>query len=687
MIPAPCRAAAAALFALLLAALAGAQPTALVDVRVIDVVSGEVQPGRMVIIDEGRIVDIVDAALADIPAGATVIEGDGRWVIPGLFDAHTHFTASPTTFAPMLLAHGVTAVRDLGAPTGAALAMRARAADPANTMPRMFVTGAIIDGDPPIWPFSEPVTNPEEGRAAVDKLADAGVDMIKVYSGLPYDAYRAIVAQAHARGLMATGHIPESATVADAIAAGQDCNEHLQRMPTLFQDLLPAAEGDRRGVGRFSEYGLWPRMEELSDDVLRDALIPLVESGMTQCPTLAVYDGISQAVDPEKAARDPRMAYVPEGLRGFWSMPGYANVGRLFGASLPQMIRLIGLMHDAGVPLMVGTDVANPYVYAGFAVHEEMAMFQQAGVAPIDILRAATTVPAAFCGADDEIGRLAPGYAASMVVLAANPLDDIANTQQIDMVIDRGRVYDRAALDELLDAARQAAGNPLADAGDGADDALEATGDVVYRGVYRSAFNDMPAGHEDFLITRTDNGHLHVVARNIPTGGFQDPFHLVVETNGDRELVAAVYDPLTDDGQETARFVVEGDQLRGRTDSDAAAVEIDSNAMIVYPSYAADFLVLPMITDIAAERTMIAFGVQGWTPVTMPWRIVRADADPPVTTPAGVEGVYVYEGVMQTPSGPMNQRIWSTADGLPVRSEIDLPWGTFVVELAELARE
>ena len=143
-------------------------------------------------------------------------------LIPGLFDAHVHISASPETFGPMLLANGVTCVRDTGAPTEMIVAMREQASGPDSMLPQIICTGAIIDGDPPVWPFSQPCDEPEEARAAVRKLAEAGVDQIKVYSLLDKAVYEAAVSEAHTLGLKVTGHVPLKVTLEEAMAEGHE---------------------------------------------------------------------------------------------------------------------------------------------------------------------------------------------------------------------------------------------------------------------------------------------------------------------------------------------------------------------------------------------------------------------------------------------------------------------------------
>ena len=228
---------------------------------------------------------------------------------------------------------------------------------------------------------------------------------------------------------------------------GQDCCEHLTGFERAVGELAGWEPPD---TGPWAWFSAWTEYDKIPPDDLRVLFERLKVSGMVQCPTLVVMKSIGRAAEPDEVKQDPKMAYVPTSLRAFWSSPQYEAMGDRARETLPFMQSMVGDLHRAGITLLVGTDLANPYVFAGFAVHEEMAMFRQAGISNLDVLRAATIVPAEFCGVSDDLGTVAEGKIASMVLVDGNPLDDIANAARVRGVFLRGRHFDRDALDALL---------------------------------------------------------------------------------------------------------------------------------------------------------------------------------------------------------------------------------------------
>jgi hypothetical protein len=289
---------------------------------IVDVEHGVLVRGKDIIVRGGVIEGVEPAGVVKAGEGDAEIAVAGLFALPGLFDAHVHLTASPETYPKLLVAHGVTAARDMGGPTELVLGLQESFAKAEQVGPDLFVTGAIIDGDPPVWPFSEPVDTPEEGRAAVRKLKEAGVDMIKVYSRLNKDVYEAVVDEAHKVGLKATGHIPESVTLAEAIAAGQDCNEHLMRVDVAIAALAGHQEERDRPLTRLMSG--WAHFDEVPAEKLEGVARSIGAAGMVQCPTLIVTAGIGRA-DQDETLKDPQMAYVPSHMSAFWTGPGYRN--------------------------------------------------------------------------------------------------------------------------------------------------------------------------------------------------------------------------------------------------------------------------------------------------------------------------------------------------------------------------
>jgi hypothetical protein len=303
------------------------QQFAITNVTVIDPEKGTATAGRVILLDGSRITGVAEQATVRRDGRMERIDGTGLFAFPGLIDSHVHL-GDPATFGPLSIAHGVTAVRNMGGDTETVLALRDRFNKGETVGPRMIATGAIIDGAQPVWPFSEACATPEEGRAAVRKLKAAGVDQIKVYSKLEPEVYRAVVAEAKVVGLMAVGHVPASVTIEDAIAAGQATNEHLMRAEEFSAAALPAdaPKPTRSGAagGIFSSFGYWALYPQTDKAKRREALSRLAQPGMVQCPTLVVQQGIARAGDGS-GERDERMASVSPAFSAFWKGDSYAS--------------------------------------------------------------------------------------------------------------------------------------------------------------------------------------------------------------------------------------------------------------------------------------------------------------------------------------------------------------------------
>jgi imidazolonepropionase-like amidohydrolase len=387
---------------------------AVTHVTVIDVESGRARPDMTIVAEGPRIAAVSPAARAKVPRGAQVLDGRGKFLIPGLWDMHVHlFTALPPTsddpsgrtyFAPALLAHGVTGVRSMFDDLGAIRKLR-------EAVPGFEVVspGPILDGDPPYFPGFIACKTPEIARAAVQRVKSDGGDFVKVYSLLSREAFYAIVDESRRVGLRFAGHLPNSVTPAEASDAGQMSMEHLMGVPN-----------DPALFARFVRNGTW------------------------QTPTLVALRAPAFAGDPA-FEDDPRVSTVPEPVRQYWTMQlaemkhwGKDAADRR--ARFDAQLQTVGAMQRAGVKILAGSDTPNPYVFPGISLHEELALLVKAGLTPAEALRAATILPAEFLGRLESSGSIAPGKNADMVLLSADPLADITNTRRISAVVLKGRL-------------------------------------------------------------------------------------------------------------------------------------------------------------------------------------------------------------------------------------------------------
>jgi imidazolonepropionase-like amidohydrolase len=427
---------------------------AITDVTIIDVENGIAVPGRTVIVVGDRIDKIGVQGKVQIPRQAVKVEGQGLYLIPGLVDAHVHYVDAPV-FGRLMIANGVLLVRDMGNPNDYILPLRDELNKGEILGPEMIATGAILDGFPPLIPsISLGIKTPDEGRAAVRQQAEAGVDMIKVYSRLDRDVFLAIIDEADKYGLKVVGHIPESIYLEDAVAAGLQSSEHFMGFEKVIANLL-GEPVKLIFVGSASEAGYFQRLDEVNPSDLQGVYQRIEASGMTICPTVITFKILTN-IDLFKSGTFPQNQFISKSVLDLWRSL-WAPQTNLPDFIWQNWVKMVAGLNNTGVPLMVGTDLMVPGIIPGYSVHEEMVIWQDAGIPAVDILRSATIVPAKFMGLGERLGSISEGKTASMVLVRADPLEDISNAQQIESVFLRGQYFSRADLDRLLNEAQDLA--------------------------------------------------------------------------------------------------------------------------------------------------------------------------------------------------------------------------------------
>jgi imidazolonepropionase-like amidohydrolase len=443
-------------------------------VTVINPGTSSVQTDSTVVITGEHITAVFGAASGgghfQPPKNARVFDGTGRYLIPGLWDMHVHsafgdwFPGGREIILPLFVANGVTGVRDMGGDVPVLFAWRKQIAAGEIVGPRMVISGPMLDALLPDgklrFPSSVAVSTPESAVAAVDSLKVQGVDFIKVQSVISHDAYLAAAAEAHKQGLPIVGHVPDKVRIVEAIAAGQKSIEHLMGS---FEGCSTEEEKFISGAGDLK------LLLATYDQKKCDALIGLLAKSQTwQVPTLAWQRG-GTFLDQRDLQHQPLDKYVPAYWREVtWRrfteemMPGLLHDPlALRQEYFARNLQMVGAQHRAGVPFLAGTDAApGVYIMPGFSLHDELANFVEAGFTPMESLQTATSNPAKFLGTESTSGSIEPGKIADLVLLRANPLDDIHNTQKIDAVIANGRLFDRAALDGLLTQVEASAKHP-----------------------------------------------------------------------------------------------------------------------------------------------------------------------------------------------------------------------------------
>lgn len=440
-------------------ALAGARrpsdpdPGAIVfeGVTVVDVETGGALPDRTVLVLGGAIAAIGPAASIDVPADVTRIDGHGRWLIPGLWDMHVHLTDATERALPALVAWGVTGVRDAGGDLDLLDRWKAEIAAGDRVGPRIVRAGPYVDGYKPAAPYRLTVDDADDARAAVAYVQARGADFVKIHNGVPREAFFALAGEANERGIPFAGHVPLVVTPSEAARAGQASLEHavtffegtfaasLPRDPKAMMDGLEAflASGADTLAARLRAEGTYVT-PTLVPSVLRGRRVELADHPLPCLETVA----------PSLKEQWDRFFPVTERDRA----PG---VEALRAAFAERLVAFTGILRAGGVPILAGTDLAARDVCPGVALHDELALLVDAGLEPIDALRSATIVPARFLGAADSLGSIAVGKRAELVLLEADPRVDVANTSRIVAVIADGRLYDRAALDAMLEEVRK----------------------------------------------------------------------------------------------------------------------------------------------------------------------------------------------------------------------------------------
>jgi imidazolonepropionase-like amidohydrolase len=444
------------------------QPKAVVfkHVTVIDLTGGSARPDSVVVIAGDRIAEVGKTGQVAIPADAPVVDGTGKFLIPGLWDMHVHIAGQ--SYLPLFLANGVTGVRDMHSfYPEATLQLRKDVRDGKLLGPRIVAAGALIDGEKPFWPGSLTATNAEEGRQAVQSLKKRGADFIKVYTKLPRAAYLAIADEAKKVGLPFAGHVPEAVSAAEASDAGQKSFEHLYGIflaCSTDEENLRKEEVD--AMAKLDNTAIRPLMGRIqikaldtySEEKAKALFARLVKNGTWQDPTLTVLRAFA-SMDDEQFTKDPRVKYMPAYIRSGWKPflpPGaIPSVKRIYR----QTTTTATAMHRAGVPFLAGTDVTNPYCFPGFSLHDELALLvDECKFTPLEALACATCNPAKFLGMEKDLGTVEKGKLADLVLLDANPLDDIKNTQKIAAVVAAGKLIRKAELQKMLDDVEAAAG-------------------------------------------------------------------------------------------------------------------------------------------------------------------------------------------------------------------------------------
>jgi hypothetical protein len=418
---------------------------------VFDAAAGQMLPGRTVVI-AGETIQAIGTPdrPAEIPAGSRTIDCTGRYLIPGLIDAHVHLVhladrtrVTGDEYLPLFLAAGVTSVRSTGDAVVAAAGVAHFSRNHPERAPRVFLASPLIDGAKPYhrdvgWPLVDIAEVP----GFIDDMAAWKVTTLKIYVGTPRTIGRSVIELGHQRGMIVTGHLGLY-SAQDAVEDGIDCLEHIW---SVFNYSIPAevtsqpnhrADLDLRN----------PRCQSL--------VAAIAKRHVAVDPTLVVFRNMIYLHDLPVVREHPDLARVPARMRAYWD--AYRDRSNLKPETqavrqreIDRYLELTGILHRAGVPLLAGTDAPEPYVTPGYALHQELELLVAAGLSPAAALQAATINNARILNQGEALGRIEPGLLADLVILRANPLDDIRHTREIESVVRGGRVVAPDAILETV---------------------------------------------------------------------------------------------------------------------------------------------------------------------------------------------------------------------------------------------
>ena len=447
------------------------------NISVIDPELGLLE-NQTVVINAGKIHKVVPTVELPLAPDNQIIDGTGKFIIPGLWDTHVHFAfvedLAPSMF-DMFIAYGVTSVRDIGGEYGFVSNMKQMALANPTDVPRVMIAGPLLDGMPNVYdgssvgrpPISAGHGSVEDIIKTVNQLDSMGVDLLKAYEMLTPEQFEAITRLGKEKGLKVTGHIPLSMDVISASNAGLNSIEHLKNIEMscasnaeellkMRREMLASGKDQLGGILRTSIHqAIIPlALDNYDEPTAKEVIRVLAENETWQVPTLAINIGSTRRFYASEEWKDS-YKYLPDSIEKAWS----ERVDQMMSKGPSQLnlkfsewkMMIMGKIHQAGIDIMAGTDTPVSYLTPGLSLHQELALLVEAGLSPLDAIKSATLNPARYFNLENELGSIKENMWADMVILEANPLENINHTKRIYAVIKQGKYFQRNELDEKLE--------------------------------------------------------------------------------------------------------------------------------------------------------------------------------------------------------------------------------------------
>ena len=406
---------------------------ALVGGTLVDGTGSPALADSAVVIRKGRIVAAGPESQVKIPKHAQVIDARGKTILPGLWDMHAHF--EQVEWGPIYLAAGATTVRDCGNEFEFITSVRDAIAAGNGLGPRILAAG-IVDGSGPLTIGVERVDTPEQARQWVDRYHEAKFQQMKIYSSMKLEEVKTVVDEAHLLGMTVTGHVPEGLNAYQVIEAGQDQINHIAYIVALMHPPLP--EHPPAGATSKAVAAI-----DFNSPDAQKAIAFLKAHHTVIDPTLSVFElGTASTAKPTASFEPGVNKIAPELAAQLTDVGPPRPDADLRQRAFDKMVATVGVLRHAGITVVAGTDQTVP----GYSLYREMELYVQAGLTPIEAIQAATIVPARVMGLDKELGTVEVGKRADVIVLGANPLDNIHNLRTVESVISGGKMYKCADL-------------------------------------------------------------------------------------------------------------------------------------------------------------------------------------------------------------------------------------------------